>query len=110
MDYSKYTAKKKAMLEALERTLGVVSPAAEAANIERKSHYNWMNDDPEYKADVEAIQEKAIDFAENALHRLIKEGNPASTIFFLKTKGKKRGYIERQEIEVTEKKPLSWFE
>jgi len=39
----------------------------------------------------------------------VKEGNPAATIFFLKTKGKKRGYIERQEIEVTERKPLSWF-
>jgi predicted Zn-dependent protease len=110
MDYTNYTPKKQAMLEALERTLGVVSPAAEAANIERKSHYNWMKDDAEYKAAVESIQEKAIDFAENALHKLIKEGNPASTIFFLKTKGKKRGYIERQEIEVTEKKPLSWFE
>ena len=98
------------MLAALERSLGVVSPAAEAANIDRVSHYRWMKDDPEYKAAVESINEKAIDFAENALHKLIKEGNPASTIFFLKTKGKKRGYIERQEIEVREKKPLSWFE
>jgi len=110
MDYTKYTPKKRAMLEALERTLGVVAPAAEAANIERKSHYNWMKEDPNYKADVDSIQEKAIDFAENNLHKLIRNGNPAATIFFLKTKGKKRGYIERQEIEVTEKKPLSWFE
>jgi len=25
------------------------------------------------------------------------------------TKGKARGYVERQEIEMAEKKPLSWF-
>ena len=46
---------------------------------------------------------------ESHLHKLIRDGNPAATIFFLKTKGKNRGYVERQEIAVAEKKPLSWF-
>jgi hypothetical protein len=103
------TPKKTAMLEALERSLGIVSTAAKAANIDRQTHYNWLKDDPEYKAAVEAIQESVIDFAESHLYKLIKEGNPAANIFYLKTKGKNRGYIERQEIEVSEKKPLSWF-
>ena len=103
------TPKKAAMLEALERSLGIVSTAAKAANIDRQTHYNWLKDDPNYKAAVEAIQESVIDFAESHLYKLIKEGNPAANIFYLKTKGKNRGYIERQEIEVSEKKPLSWF-
>jgi hypothetical protein len=34
-------------------------------------------------------------------HAQIKENSTAATIFFLKTKGKKRGYIERQEIDHT---------
>jgi hypothetical protein len=38
-----------------------------------------------------------IDFAESQLHKQIKEGSTAATIFFLKTKGKQRGYVERIE-------------
>ena len=34
----------------------------------------------------------------NDLLTEMKSGNIASIIFYLKTKGKKRGYVERQEI------------
>jgi len=101
---------KKDMIEALEAALGIVSTAAKKANIGRTTHYRWMEEDPEYKQAVQEVQESVLDFAESHLYKLVKEGNPAATIFYLKTKGKKRGYIERQEIEVTEKKPLSWFD
>ena len=100
---------KKALVEALEKSLGVVSTACKAAGISRDTHYRWLKEDPDYKAQVEELSEVAIDFAESHLHKLIKDGNPAATIFFLKTKGKNRGYVERQEIAVAEKKPLSWF-
>ena len=100
---------KKQMLEALERSLGIVTTACNAAGIGRTTHYRWMKDDPEYKQAVKDIDNRTLDFAESHLHKLIKEGNPAATIFFLKTKGKARGYVERQEIEMAEKKPLSWF-
>lgn len=106
----KIDSNKAAMLEALEASLGIVSTAAKKANVGRSTHYKWMDEDADYKKAVEAVQESVLDFAESHLYKLVKEGNPAATIFFLKTKGKKRGYIERQEIEVTEKKPLSWFE
>ena len=51
----------------------------------------------------------ALDFAETSLHEQIKDKVPSSTIFYLKTKGKRRGYIETTSIEVTEKKPLTWM-
>jgi hypothetical protein len=91
---------KKAMLEALEKSLGVVTAACKSVDIARETHYRWMREDSDYKAAVEEIGDVAIDFAESQLHKQIKEGNSTATIFFLKTKGKKRGYVERQEVDV----------
>ena len=89
---------KRAMVEALEKSLGIVTTACKSVGINRKTHYDWLHSDEEYKADVESVEDIAIDFAESQLHKQIKDGNPTSTIFYLKTKAKKRGYIERQEI------------
>ena len=89
---------KKAMIEALEKSLGVVTTACKSVGIARSTHYLWMTTDDEYKQAVEDISDVALDFAESQLHKQIQEGNSTSTIFYLKTKGKKRGYIERQEI------------
>lgn len=91
---------KRAMLDALEKSLGVVTAACKAVGIGRTTHYLWMQEDVEYRAAVEGLSDVALDFAESQLHKQIKDGNSTATIFFLKTKGKKRGYIERQEVEV----------
>ena len=89
---------KKKLLESLEASLGIVTDGCKIANVARSTYYDYYNTDPEFKNHVDSISEMAIDFAESKLHNLINEGNPASTIFYLKTKGKQRGYVERQEI------------
>jgi hypothetical protein len=89
---------KRAMVEALEKSLGIVTTACKSVGINRKTHYDWLKDDEQYKAEVESIEDIAIDFAESQLHKQIKDGIPTSTIFYLKTKAKKRGYIERTEV------------
>lgn len=103
------------MLSALEKSLGVVTTAAKSAGIERQTHYKWLEKDPKYKKAVEELQEVAIDFAESKLFKAIENGAEASTIFYLKTKGKKRGYIEKQEFDHTTKgekitPPISWVD
>jgi len=95
---------KKAMVEALEKSLGIVTTACKSVGISRETHYRWLREDNNYKKEVEALADVAIDFAESQLHKQIKEGNSTATIFYLKTKGKKRGYIERQEIQTEEVK------
>ena len=90
---------KKKMLETLEASLGVVTSACKAVGIHRSTHYDWMNNDDQYAKAVHEIQDVALDFAESQLHSQIKGGSTSATIFYLKCKGKKRGYIERQEID-----------
>lgn len=104
------TDKKRAMLEALERTLGVVSAACKQVGISRWTHYDWIKKDDAYAKEANAISEQAIDFVESSMFKLIKEGNAQCTVFFLKTRGKSRGYVETTELQVVEKKPLSWFD
>lgn len=98
--------KKNAMLQALEKSLGVVTTAARVVGIERTTHYNWMNTDEEYKEAVLSLDDVALDFAESKLHSMINNEDTAATIFYLKTKGKKRGYIERQEFTGSEGAPI----
>jgi hypothetical protein len=92
------TLKKDAMIKALEKSLGVVTTACKNIGIDRATHYRWLEDDVEYRAAVQALSDVALDFAESKLHALIHEGDTTATIFYLKTKGKQRGYIERQEL------------
>ena len=90
--------KKKAMIKAMEKCLGVVSTACKVVGIDRATHYRWMKSDSEYKEIIDDVENLVIDFAESQLHKQIEDGNTAATIFYLKTKGKPRGYVERQEI------------
>jgi hypothetical protein len=88
------------LLEALEKSLGIVTSACKIANLSRSNHYEWLKTDKEYRARVKEIENVAIDFVETHLHKQIAKGNPLSTIFYLKCKGKKRGYIEQNNIEI----------
>jgi hypothetical protein len=118
------TLKKNAMLKALESTLGVVTSACEVVGIDRRTHYRWMNEDEDYKAKVESLTDLAVDFAESQLFELIKGAhrevstpdgeviriqdapNTSATIFYLKTRGKKRGYVERTELAGVNDAPI----
>ena len=89
---------KKGLIEALEKSLGVVTTACKQVGIGRTTFYNYYNEDKEFAKKVDDIENVALDFAESQLHKQIQDGSTAATIFLLKTKGKKRGYVERQEI------------
>ena len=92
---------KKAIIEALEKSLGVVTTACKKVGVGRTTFYGWLEDDAEFKKEVNDIQDLALDFVESQLFEQIKDSNTTATIFYLKTKGKKRGYVERIEQDHT---------
>lgn len=98
---------KKAMIEALKASLGIVATACRSCDISRQTHYRWLSEDEDYKQAVEDIAEETVDFVESELHKLIKSGDTTAVIFYMKTKAKKRGYIERNELTGADGKDLS---
>lgn len=100
---TKTNAHKKTMIAALESCLGLVTHACKKAGISRVTHYKWLNEDEEYRLACEQVGEIVIDMAESSLYKQIDQGNTAATIFYLKTRGKKRGYQEDQQLMIQPK-------
>jgi hypothetical protein len=90
--------KKELLIEALERSLGIVTPACKDVGISRNQFYNYYNTDPIFKVAVDDINEITLDFAENQLLKKIKEGSERSILFYMKYKGRKRGYNDSLDI------------
>lgn len=120
--------RKNTLLAALEASLGVVTTACKNARIGRTAYYEWLKEDTDFAAAVAEIGNVSIDFGETQLHKLmngytvpdtkvfingdtkepilvpiVKHVGPdaAAVIFFLKTKGKERGYIPSRAVDIT---------
>ena len=92
---------KKSFIEAYKKTFGNVSQSCKIVGVSRTIHYQWLKEDEEYKNTLESIEpsEMFLDFTESKLVDKISKGDTTAIIFALKTKGKKRGYIERTEVQ-----------
>lgn len=88
------------LLESLKECSGIVTFACEKVGLSRQTFYRWCRDDLEFKERVDAINELQIDVAEASLLKKIQKGDTTAIIFYLKTKGKDRGYSERREISI----------
>lgn len=96
----------KEFLEAYDRSLGNVSTACRAVGITRRTFYNWKNGNEGFRQSVEELDAYNLDFAETMLMKHIREGDTTSLIFYLKTKGRERGYVERVEATGANGSPL----
>lgn len=97
---------------------GILSDIAANFSVTRQTVYNWCEENTKFKQALEDSRERFVDLAESSLRKLVagvpaieKDENgekrfagwierPSETaiIFTLKTRGKKRGYVERQEV------------
>ena len=97
-EYKFDNMKKNAFIAKYRSTLGNITASCEAAGVARQTYYDWKATDENFAQVVKNIDEESLDFAESSLKQQIKNGDTTATIFYLKTKGKSRGYVEKQEL------------
>lgn len=85
---------KKRLIDAMQKSYGVVTTACKIAKVDRSTFYLHYKNDSEFKKACDDCSDIALDKVEMALYKQIESGVPSSTIFYLKTKGRKRGYKE----------------
>ena len=91
----RYTADEVAA--AITNSKGILAQAARVLGCTRSTIGNYIENFATVKAAFEEANETMIDFAESKLFKNIDSGDTTSIIFFLKTKAKSRGYVERIE-------------
>lgn len=98
------TPKMKRFLKVYDKYNCNISKTCQHPNVDitRATYYNWRNGNERFDEECSHIEEGLLDIAETMLQKNVIAGKEASVFFFLKTKGKKRGYIERQEIQFDE--------
>ena len=91
-------ARKNAFIDILRANGGNIKQSCIKANMGRSTYYGWIDDDKEFENEVRDVNEELLDFTESQLMKHITKGNLTAIIFYLKTKGQSRGYIEKQYI------------
>ena len=91
---------KEAFIIAYKENFGNITISCEAAGVSRGMYKSWCEKDPEFRKRLAEIEPEEImlDFGEQKLMERIARGDTLATMFLLKTKGKRRGYIEKQEV------------
>jgi hypothetical protein len=91
---------------ALRASAGIVSAAAVKLGCTTRTVRNYLDRSEALRAIEAEILEQNLDLAETKLLTAIRDGNLTAVIFYLKTKGKARGYTERSEVTGADGGPI----
>ena len=86
------------IIKALGESAGLMTVVAKKAGVSYTTLKRYTAEYPTVKAAVLDAKEAMLDFAEGKLFAKIRDGDNTAIIFYLKTQGKSRGYVERQEV------------
>jgi predicted transcriptional regulator len=95
---NKYSAEQ--VIEAVRRNRGILTLVAKDLGCTRQTVHSYVKRYPTIAQAVEDERESLLDLAEGSLFEQVRKGNITAIIFTLKTLGKHRGYVERQEHQV----------
>ena len=91
---------KKKVIAAIEDSAGIMSVIAKRAGCCGWTISRKLKKYPELIELIKNEKDKILDLAETQIIKKIKGGDNTMIIFYLKTKGKERGYVERVEQKV----------
>ena len=89
--------RKEMFINNLKASGGIICVACESTGINRSTYYRWRESDKDFADAVDEVMDAQVDFVESKLMELINAHDTTATIFYLKTKGKKRGWTEKQQ-------------
>lgn len=87
-----------AIIAALQKSNGYITFAARILGCSPMTIYRRMEKTQSIRDELEIIREGELDIAEQKLREAILRGEPWAIALKLKTQGRKRGYVERQEL------------
>lgn len=87
----------KALEKAIRLKRGNVAAVARGFDVSRTTVYERIKKSVKLQKALKEARETMLDNAETELYDQALDGNTAALLFFLKTQGKKRGYVERHE-------------
>ena len=92
---------KKKVRNAIPGSLGIYAIIAKRCEVKRSSITRFLKKERNKNVlqEIEEEREKILDVGERKLIELINQGEFPAIKFMLSTKGKGRGYVEKQEIE-----------
>src|SRR5689334_6430392 len=87
-----------AITSALQRARGMITMAARLLNCTRQTIYNAIRTYPEVKEALDEAREMQLDTTELKLFGAIDKGEAWAITLYLKTQGRKRGYVEKVDV------------
>lgn len=81
---------------------GNTAEICKSLGITRQTFYFWKATNDKFVEYYKDVEESLKDFGESILFKNMMEGKEQSTIFFLKTKAKDRGYEDTPKVQVTQ--------
>ena len=89
---------KKKFLRVLAEQYGNYTATCKAMKIDPSTQRKWRAEDKEFDEQCQLIKDDVLDQVEmNAFKKAIEDGSEIMTMFILKTQGKHRGWVERQD-------------
>lgn len=86
------------LIAAIRRCKGMLTLVAKELGVSYEAVRKSVHRFPTVAAALREARDEVTDTAELALYKRIQNGDPWAVQFWLKTQGKSRGFVERQEI------------